>query len=180
MYDVYERIGTHCHDAVIATVILNYEQRDRGRMRLQSTDGAEVRLFLERGKPLIVGEYLRATCGAIIQVQGAVEDVAHVSCDDWQTFAKACYHLGNRHVKVEVGERFLRIKPDHVLEDMLHLLGLVVTHESAVFVPESGAYAPGYGHGHSHDHDHDEHSHGNSHDHSDEHGHTKHGNSHDH
>lgn len=177
MLEVYERLGTHCHDPVSATVVLNYEQRDRGRLRLTSTDGEEVRLFLERGKPLLVGEFLRATDGKIVKIEGAEEDVAHASCDDWQTFAKACYHLGNRHVKVEVGERWLRIKPDHVLEDMLHLLGLMVSHEHAVFVPESGAYAPGYGHSHGHSHSH---SHGHSHDHDHHHGHShKGGHSHD-
>lgn len=164
MLEVYERLGTHCHDPVSATVVLTYEQRDRGRLKLTSTDGEEVRLFLERGKPLLVGEYLKATCGKIVKIEGAVEAIAHASCDDWQAFAKACYHLGNRHVKVEVGDRWLRIQPDHVLEDMLHLLGLIVSHENAVFVPESGAYAPGYGHNHN-GHNHDGHDHGGHHHH---------------
>jgi len=95
---------------------------------------------------LLVGEYLRSECGKTIQIVGAVEDIAHASCEDWTTFAKACYHLGNRHTKVEVGERWLRIKPDHVLEEMLHLLGLVVTHEQGIFNPESGAYSHGHHH----------------------------------
>jgi urease accessory protein len=64
-------------------------------------------------------------------------------------FARACYHLGNRHVKVQVGERWLRISPDHVLEQMLGQLGLRLEPEEAVFVPESGAYAGG-SHGHHH------------------------------
>ena len=115
-----------------------------------------MRVFLERGKPLLVGEFLKTECGKIVQVQGALESVAHASCDDWHTFARACYHLGNRHVKLEVGERWLRIKPDHVLEEMIHLQGLLITHEEAVFVPESGAYkVGGSGHSHSHGHDHD-------------------------
>ena len=146
MLEVFERLGTHCHDTVAATVELTHEQRERGRLKLVSTDGQEVRLFLERGKPLQVGEYLKADNGAVVVVAGAVEAVAHASCDDWHTFARACYHLGNRHTKIEVGERWLRIKPDHVLEDMLHLLGLVVTHETTVFNPESGAYAHGHHH----------------------------------
>lgn len=146
MYEVQERIGLTCTDSVADVVVVTYEQRERGRLKLVSEQGREVRVFLERGKPLIVGEYLRTTCGQVIEVAGAVEEVAHASCDDWQTFAKACYHLGNRHTKVEVGERWLRIKPDHVLEDMLHLLNLVVTHEKAIFRPESGAYAHGHHH----------------------------------
>lgn len=146
MLEVFERLGSHCHEPIAATVQLTHEQRERGRLKLTSTDGQEVRLFLDRGKPLTVGEYLKADNGQIVQVSGAIESVAHASCENWHTFARACYHLGNRHTKIEVGERWLRIKPDHVLEDMLHQLGLVVTHEQSVFNPESGAYA----HGHKH------------------------------
>jgi len=143
MLEVYERLGTHCHDPVDEVVNLDHAQRDKGRLKLISAAGNEVRVFLERGKPLLVGEFLRTQCGKIVQVQGAVESVAHASCDDWRTFSRACYHLGNRHVKLQVGERWLRIKPDHVLEEMIHLLGLVITHEEAVFLPESGAYSHG-------------------------------------
>lgn len=146
MLEVTERIGLHCHDTVDATVVLTHEQRDRGRLKLVSKAGEEVRVFLERGKPLLVGEYLKTNCGKVVQVEGAVEEVALASCEDWHTFARACYHLGNRHTKIEVGERWLRIKPDHVLEDMLHQIGLLVTHEQAVFKPENGAYAHGHHH----------------------------------
>ena len=146
MLDIYTRLGTHCHDEVYTTVFLTHEQRERGRLKLVGENGEEIRVFLDRGKPLLVGEYLRSECGKTIQIVGAVEDIAHASCEDWTTFAKACYHLGNRHTKVEVGERWLRIKPDHVLEEMLHLLGLVVTHEQGIFNPESGAYSHGHHH----------------------------------
>ena len=163
MLEVYERLGTDAASPVDATVMLTHEQRDRGRLRLISTDGEEVRVFLERGKPLLVGEFLKTQCGKIVQVTGAIEAVAEVTCDDWHTFARACYHLGNRHVKLQVGERWLRIQPDHVLEDMLVLLGLTITHTENVFVPESGAYSGGHAHGHHHDDQH--HSHGHEHDH---------------
>lgn len=146
MLEVFERLGTHCHEEADQIVVLTHEQRDKGRLKLTSESGEEVRVFLERGKPLLVGEYLKSTCGSYIRVEGAVEEVAHASCEDWHTFARACYHLGNRHTKVEVGERWLRIKPDHVLEEMLALLGLIISHEKAVFVPESGAYSHGHHH----------------------------------
>jgi urease accessory protein len=81
-----------------------------------------------------------------VRIEGAVEEVTHAECEDWHTFARACYHLGNRHVKIQVGERWLRIKPDHVLEEMLELLGLTLTKQDTVFVPESGAYAHGHHH----------------------------------
>ena len=140
MLEIYERLGMHCHQAVGETVVLNHEQRSKGRLRMFSQSGEELGLFLERGQTLQVGEYLKSTCGKIIRIEGAAETVAHASCDDWKTFSRACYHLGNRHVKIQLGERWLRFCPDHVLEEMVHLLGLVVTHEEAVFDPESGAY----------------------------------------
>ncbi|TXR53392.1 urease accessory protein UreE [Reinekea thalattae] len=146
MLEAIERLGLHCEQPAVAIVTLNHEQRERGRLKLVSDQGEEVRVFLERGKALLVGEYLRSRCGQIIQVRGATEAVAHASCEDWHTFSRACYHLGNRHTKVEVGDRWLRIKPDHVLEDMLHQIGLVVSLEQAVFNPENGAYAHGHHH----------------------------------
>ncbi|MBU2098929.1 MAG: urease accessory protein UreE [Gammaproteobacteria bacterium] len=150
MLEIYERLGTQGNYPADTRVILTHEQRDRGRLRVFSPEGEEVRIFLTRGSPLLVGETLRAQCGRYVLVEGAIEAVAVARCDDWPTFARACYHLGNRHVKVQVGERLLRILPDHVLEAMLTQLGLEVEHARHVFVPESGAYAHG-AHSHSHD-----------------------------
>ncbi|WP_439135439.1 urease accessory protein UreE [Pseudomaricurvus sp.] len=144
--DIYERLGLMPdtqHDEVI---VLTQEQRDKGRLKTTSTAGVEVRVFLERGKPLLVGEILKADCGKYVQVQGAVEPVTRAECDDWHTFSRACYHLGNRHVKLQVGDRWLQMTQDHVLEEMLILLGLTVEHVEAVFVPESGAYSHGHHH----------------------------------
>jgi urease accessory protein len=150
MLEIYERLGTQGSFPIDTRVILTHEQRDRGRLRVFSPEGEEVRIFLTRGSPLLVGETLRAQCGRYVLVEGAIEAVAVARCEDWPTFARACYHLGNRHVKVQVGERLLRILPDHVLEDMLLQLGLTIEHAMHVFVPESGAYAHG-GHGHGHE-----------------------------
>lgn len=152
MMEIYERLGTHCHARIDARVLLTHEQRDKGRLRVQSTDGDEVRIFLERGTPLLVGEYLRSRCGKHVVIDGAPEAVVTARCDDWAAFSRACYHLGNRHVKLQLGERWLRILPDHVLEELLLLLGLQLTHERAVFVPESGAYAQSGSLLHAHHH----------------------------
>ncbi|MGH1484854.1 MAG: urease accessory protein UreE [Cellvibrionaceae bacterium] len=154
--EVYERLN-HTHDPIDDQVVLDHDIRQKGRFKIISKKGTEVRVFLERGKTLEVGEYLKTECGKVIEITGAEEKVIQASCDDWETFSKACYHLGNRHVKIQVGERWLRIKPDYVLEEMLALLGLSLENETAVFLPESGAYSKG--HSHHHDDGHHEHDH---------------------
>ncbi len=148
MIDVYERhVSALCADREL---VLTHEQRSRGRLRTHDASGEEVRIFLDRGEPLKIGELLRSETGQLLRVGGAVEDVMTARCKDWHVFSKACYHLGNRHVKIQVGERWLRIVPDHVLAQMLVGLGLEVKEERAVFDPEGGAYAQGHDHGHSH------------------------------
>lgn len=147
MLEIYQRLGTHCHQNIHTQIELNHEQRSKGRLKLLGKNGEEVRIFLERGKTLEVGEYLKSECGKYIQVAGKIEAVAQAECQDWHTFSKACYHLGNRHVKMQIGERWLRITPDHVLEEMLQNLGLTLSHKEAIFVPESGAYKDAH-HGH--------------------------------
>ncbi|MGH1440046.1 MAG: urease accessory protein UreE [Cellvibrionaceae bacterium] len=146
--EVYQRLA-HSHDYKVDDhIVLDHDVREKGRFKVESTSGQEVRVFLERGKTLLVGECLKTECGKIIEVQGAEEDVVEAHCDDWEVFSKACYHLGNRHVKIQVGERWLRMKSDYVLEDMLRLLGLNVEKKVAIFIPESGAYAGGHHHHH--------------------------------
>jgi urease accessory protein len=151
IYEVYQRLD-HAHH-IDDAVTLDSDVREKGRFKTFAKSGAEVRVFLERGKTLQVGEVLKTECGKYIEICGAPEDVVQATCDDWETFSKACYHLGNRHVKIQIGERWLRIKPDYVLEDMLEQLGLTTTQQTDVFVPESGAYSKGQsvgGHHHHH------------------------------
>lgn len=147
MLEVYQRLGIHCDEAVYTQVALNHEQRNKGRLKLFGKNGEEIRVFLERGKPLLVGEYLKSECGKYIKIEGQVELITEAACDDWHSFSKACYHLGNRHVKVQIGERCLRITPDHVLEEMLQNLGLTLVTKETIFLPESGAYKDAH-HGH--------------------------------
>jgi len=98
----------------------------------------------------LVGEKLAAETGEIIEVTAKEEPVLIARCDDWHLFSRACYHLGNRHVKMQIGDKWLAIQPDHVLKDMLIGLGLRCEDAIAAFVPENGAYSGG-GH-HHHDH----------------------------
>ena len=106
--------------------------------------------MLERGSVLRHGDLLRAENGLIVEVRAANEEVAVISTKDSFLLARACYHLGNRHIPLQIGEGWLRIQRDHVLEEMVQSLGLVVMHDVTSFEPEGGAYSGRASHSHSH------------------------------
>ena len=148
---------------------LPFESRQKSRLRSKLASGEEVGLMLPRGEILRGGDLVTASDGRVIEIVALPEKLLHIESD---SLAKAAYHLGNRHVPVQVGPDFLRIAEDHVLEEMLLKLGAKVTHVEAPFEPEAGAYAGGHhqhdemGHGgkihdhHDHEHcDHDHHHH---------------------
>jgi len=134
------------------TLTLPYELRQKSRLRANLDNGDEVGLLLPRGTVLRGGDCLKSETGEVILVRAAEEVVSTVSEKDPTLFARACYHLGNRHVPLQIGAGWLRYLHDHVLDDMLQGLGLQVTCERAPFEPEAGAY--GGGHHHHHDHAH--------------------------
>lgn len=151
----------HTHDTTTDSVTLDHDTRKKARIKTATDNGAEIGIFMERGHPLLVGEVLKTECGRLIEVKGLAEEVSTASTEDWLNFAKICYHLGNRHTSLQVGERWVRFKPDHVLEELAENYGLNIDKTPAVFEPESGAYGKSAG-GHSHSHEHD---HGHNHDH---------------
>jgi urease accessory protein len=116
------------------------------RTRLES--GEEAGLFLERGFVLRGGDKLIANDGRIVEVIAAADALMEANADDPLLLARAAYHLGNRHVAVQIAPELLRFAVDHVLGDMVRGLGLPVTEVIAPFEPEAGAYG-GHG-GHSH------------------------------
>jgi len=143
---------------------LPFESRQKSRLKAKLVSGEEVGLVLPRGEILRGGDLVTASDGRVIEVVAEEEKLLHAEGGD---LAKLAYHLGNRHVPVQIGAGFLRIAEDHVLEEMLKKLGAKVSHVQAPFEPEAGAYAGGHhqhdemGHGgkihdhHDHDHDHD-------------------------
>jgi urease accessory protein len=142
---------------------LAFEQRQKSRLKTKLVSGEEVALMLPRGEILRGGDLVTASDGRVIEVVAEAEKLLHIESD---SLAKLAYHLGNRHVPVQVGGGFLRIAADHVLEEMVKKLGAKVSAVEAPFEPEAGAYAGGHhqheemGHGgkihdHHHDHDHD-------------------------
>jgi urease accessory protein len=141
-------------------LILPFDLRQKSRLRARLESGEEVALHLERGGVLRGGEKLATTDGRVILVVAADEPVSRITAADPLLLTRAAYHLGNRHVPLEIGAGWLQIEHDHVLEHMVIGLGLTVQTALAPFEPEAGAY----GHS-SHDHSHD-HAHGHGHEHS--------------
>lgn len=138
------------------SVILTYEERKKSRHRTNTTAGNELGWFLERGHVLEHGEILECDNGELIKIVAAAESVSEVISDDTLALTRAAYHLGNRHVPLQVGEGFLRYQHDHVLDDMVTGLGLTVTFAKKPFHPENGAYShASSSHEHSHSHSHE-------------------------
>jgi urease accessory protein len=131
------------------SLTLPYESRIRSRLRVQLDSGREATLKLDRGLVLHSGDRLAAEDGTVVEVRAAVERVSTGHTDDRLLLARACYHLGNRHVPLQVTTAWVRYQHDHVLDAMLERLGLVVIEEQAPFQPEAGAYAAS-GHAHAH------------------------------
>jgi len=130
---------------VAARLGLTFDARQKTRLRAVLDNGESVALLLPRGETLRGGDLLVASDGRVIELIALPEAVVRVACDSPRELARAAYHLGNRHIPVEVGEGWLRIAEDHVLEQMLLGLGASLTREQAPFEPEAGAYG---GHGH--------------------------------
>lgn len=139
-----------------AELVLPFELRQKSRFRTRLATGEEVGVVLERGGILRSGDCLLADDGRVVSVVAAPEQVTTVRSDDPWPLARAAYHLGNRHVSLQIGSGWLRYPHDHVLDDMVRGLGLSAVIETAPFEPEPGAYGQsgGFlyvgGHGHPH------------------------------
>lgn len=133
-----------------AELELTFEARSKSRLLCTTTSGEEVHLLLERGQPpLQDGEMLQARDGRLVRVRARPEPLLQVTCASPFELMRAAYHLGNRHVALQLGGSWLRLPPDHVLEQMLLKLGAKVEKIEAIYQPESGAYGGGHHHSHA-------------------------------
>ena len=146
MIEITSKVAQAAGVAVQGQLKLPFELRQKSRLRAQLVSGEEVALMLPRGEILRGGNKLSASDGRVIEVVAAPEKLLHVECASPAELARAAYHLGNRHVAVQVGDGFLRLSEDHVLAEMLRGLGARVTHVEAPFEPEAGAYGGGHHH----------------------------------
>ncbi|MFK8027919.1 MAG: urease accessory protein UreE [Gammaproteobacteria bacterium] len=138
------------------SLTLPFDSRQKARLHTQLDSGEEAGLFLPRGIILRGGDLLQAETGEIIKIISANEEVSTVTSNSSLQLMRASYHLGNRHVPLEVTPNYLRFHYDHVLNEMLEHLNLTAIKELAPFEPESGAYSKTNNHNHSHTHHHHE------------------------
>lgn len=139
----------------VGTVTLAFHDRHRRRVRMSEDSGADFLLDLPQAAVLGDGDGLVLEGGGYIQVRAASEAVADIFGASSEHLAKLAWHIGNRHVPLQVlPNGVLRILDDHVLVDMVHGLGAEVVRHRAPFAPEAGAYAGGHKHEHAHDHGH--------------------------
>ena len=142
------RIESRADPRAVATdyVQLTYEQRTRGRLVARLGSGAEAAFALPRGATLHHGDRLLATDGRVVEVRASAEPLLEVAVADATRLARAAYHLGNRHVAVELRTGALRVAQDAVLERLLQGLGLAPSRVEAPFEPEGGAYGAAHSH----------------------------------
>lgn len=139
---------TNAQKSESATLTLPWEKRIKSRQRVVLDNNEEAGLFLERGEILRNGDVVSSDDGFHVRIIAAHEQVSTARAQTPRQLNRACYHLGNRHVDLEIQDDFVRYPHDHVLDDMVAGLGLSITVEQAPFEPETGAY----GHGQHHHH----------------------------
>lgn len=141
-------------------VELDWDIRQKSRFDATDTTGRALGVFLPRGTLVRGGDVLVAEDGSLVRVLAAAQEVLRITACPQHGSAfdltRAAYHLGNRHVPIELQPDHLKIEPDHVLADMLRSMHMTVHAVHEAFEPEGGAYSS---HAHSHDHGKTEHSH---------------------
>lgn len=151
------------------TLTLDWDLRQKSRFDCEDSEGRRVGVFLPRGTLLRGGDMLVTLDGSLLRVLAAPQPLLRIThCPEHGSpfdLLRAAYHLGNRHVPIELQPDHLKIEPDHVLADMLGQMHLIVTEACEAFEPEAGAYGEhatmGHSHEHhgAHDHSHDSHGH---------------------
>jgi urease accessory protein len=135
-------------------VVLNLDERYRRRIMMKGVRGLAFLLDLSQAVTLRNGDGLVLDDGRIVEVVAAAEPLTEISAKDVATLIRIAWHLGNRHLQVQMVAKKLRIRRDPVIEDMVRILGAELTQIEAPFDPEGGAYSGGSTASHSHHHHH--------------------------
>lgn len=155
-------------------VLLDYDARHRRRVAMRTDGGLDFLLDLPKAVALRHGDGLLLDDGRVVEVRSAPESVVDIAAGGPAELVRIAWHLGNRHLPTQLLGRRLRIRRDHVIEELVERLGGRLLPQEAPFDPEGGAYGVGGTQGHDQGHDHG-HEHGNGHAHN-----ARHGHDHDH
>jgi urease accessory protein len=145
---IHRPAGDWPKDQAAGTLTLDFEARHRRRIRLTLDQGEEILLDLPKAVAMADGDGLRLEDGKWVKVQAAPELIVEVRHNDSVQLMRLAWHLGNRHLPTDIRSQVLRIRPDHVIEQMLHSFGADLRVVEVPFQPEGGAYSV---RGHSHD-----------------------------
>lgn len=146
MINISKRLDKSPLIKVSDQLVLPFDLRQRSRLRVTLVSGREAALLLDRGTILRGGDLLEAEHGQVVEIIAANQAVTDVTAKTPQALMCAAYHLGNRHVPLQVGDGWLRLEQDHVLNEMLLGLGMTTINQNAPFEPEAGAYGGGHRH----------------------------------
>src|SRR5215467_564287 len=161
---IHRPAGHWPKEKAVGTLTLDFEERHRRRIRLTTDQGEDILLDLPKAVAMADGDGLQLDDGAWLTIIAASESLVEVRHKDRHQLMRLAWHLGNRHLPTEIREDALRIRPDHVIEEMLQGFGAAVDKVKEAFQPEGGAYGASHNHGHHHHDDHDHHNHHHDHD----------------
>jgi urease accessory protein len=147
---IHRRAGRWPRENAAGSLTLDFDARHRRRIRLTTDQGESVLLDLPQTIAMADGDALQLEDGRLFKIQAAAETVIEIRHKEPDQLMRLAWHLGNRHLPTEIHDRILRIRPDHVIEEMLHRFGAELVKVQAPFQPEGGAYAGNVG---RHDHD---------------------------
>ena len=147
---IHRPAGRWPKEEAAGSLTLDFDARHRRRIRLTADHGEDVLLDLPKAVAMADGDGLRLDDGRWLKVQAAAEPVVEVRHKDLNQLMRLAWHLGNRHLPTEIRNEVVRIRPDHVIEDMLRNFGADLIKLQAPFQPEGGAYS---GHGLHHEPD---------------------------
>ena len=153
---IHRPAGHWPKDKEAGTLTLDFDARHRRRIRLTADHGEDVLLDLPKAVAMADGDGLQLEDGRWLKIQAAPESIVEVRHKDPHQLVRLAWHLGNRHLPTEIRGHVLRIRPDHVIEDMLRGFGAYLLNVEAPFQPEGGAYG---GHARHHTHDNGGHHH---------------------
>ena len=153
---IHRPAGHWPRESAVGAVTLDFDARHRRRIRLTTDQGEDVLLDLPKAIAMADGDGLQLGDGTWLRIRAATEVVVEIRHEAPAQLARLAWHLGNRHLATEIHGHVLRIRPDHVIEDMLRGFGADLVEVQAVFQPEGGAYGS---HGHHRNHDDSEHDH---------------------